>query len=251
MTVILSIFGIAFLASFVGGLLGLGGGFILVPLLTLTMNLDIKEAIILSLISLVWLGLFRTIQSRNLVHTHRDTIRPLAVMTFVGSFVATLIGARTPSYYLSLLFSVLLIGLSIFLFMNRKWEPTIDKRHSGMGVAKGIFFGSGMLGGLLGLGGGIFNVPALHRLLHYPMSEATKLNFPFILISGATALGTFYMTKRDLVQSLPLAPVAALLVGTFLGGTMSGKAKISSHKLKSFFALILLAMGVLKLLTTH
>jgi hypothetical protein len=247
---LISILGVGILSSFVGGLLGLGGGFLLVPLLTLQLGFDIKEAILMSLVALLWLGLVRTIQARHLVQEYRGLIRGLGGFTVIGSIISAHLGIRATSMALNILFGAILLCISVYFLWDRDWEPKArPASNRGLVIARFVFFGSGALGGLLGLGGGIFNIPVMHRFLHLPMTKATRLNFPFILISAASALAVFIVERRESVQELPLIPMIAMLVGTFIGATLSGRAKISSKNLKIIFALLLLLVGLIKLWT--
>ena len=179
----LAIFGVGALSSFVGGLMGLGGGFLLVPLLTLQLGYDIKDAIVFSLVCLTWLGLIKMFEHRHLVQANRELVRSLSLMSILGAFLAGLLGSRVPSPQLNLIFGIVLIAVGLYFFKDRHWQAeSPEGRPQATALTRGIFFLSGGMGGLLGLGGGIFNIPALHKLLRYPMTEATKLNFPFILI---------------------------------------------------------------------
>jgi len=250
MMFILSIFGIATVSSFAGGLVGLGGGFVLVPLLTLQLRMPIHTAIFFSLISLFWMSLLKVLQNRDLVEKQRKLILKLGWMSILGSALSALIASRTPAATLNLIFSIVLIVIAIYFYLDRNWEGSGEVHKHGLLWTRLVFFASGMMGGLLGLGGGLFNIPALHKLLKLPMNIATKINFPFIFISASTALIVFFQTDADKIRQLPLPPVFAMLVGTTLGSYASGRVKISSKNLKLLFALLLIILGVAKIYKT-
>jgi uncharacterized membrane protein YfcA len=240
--------GFGVISSYLGGLVGLGGGFILIPLLTLVAGFEMKQAIILSLTSLIWLGLMKTHHNRNLVRAHRNIILPLGLMGGLGAGLAAFFAGQMKGSSLELIFSVLLIIIAIYLLATRHWHPEAGSHSTKASHwARAIFFLSGALAGLLGLGGGIVNVPVLHRLLRFRMEEATRLNFPFILIASAIALLVFQQSQRDLVNSVPPYHVIALMMGTSLGSHFSNQHKFTSSGLKVMFASIMLILGVLKL----
>ncbi len=240
--------GVGALASFLGGLVGLGGGFILVPLLTIQMQMDIKDAVIFSLICLTWAGLQQSFQNRHLIQNHAPLLRPLLILVAIGAAGAAVLGVKLSSDFLNNLLGVVLISLAIYMYADRHWEAgPASGSHQPHKVSYLFFLASGSLGGLLGLGGGIFNVPVLHKMFRIPIYESTRLNFPLILISAVAALSVFYVERKEAFHALSPVHAFVLVIGTALGASMSKKIKIQGHKLKITFAVLTLAMGILKI----
>lgn len=248
MFLLISILGIGAVSAFAGGVFGLGGGFLLVPLLTLQMKMDIHTAIFFSLIALFWMSLLKVIAHRDIVESQRKLILKLALMTILGSALSAVLAAKTPSNVLNILFALVLIGIAIYFYRDRHWDAhgaAASKKD--LQISRLIFFMSGMMGGLLGLGGGLFNIPAMHKFMKLPIHLATKLNFPFIFISASTALVVTFQANADEIRALPVPPVLAMLVGTTLGSHFSSKVKVSSKNLKTLFAVILAILGIIKI----
>lgn len=252
MTLVLSYFGIAAMSAFLGGLVGLGGGFLLIPLLTIGLLVPIRDAIFLSLLALLWMGLLKMHQNRVLVRAQKSLVLKLGAFTALGSASSVLLGARLSADFLNILFSLILVIVGTHLLIDRHWHPSTESesREHPSWLARLMFLASGSLGGLLGLGGGILNVPVLHRLLKFPMAEATKLNFPFIFLSALIALMTMLQTQRDFIDQVPVVPALALLTGTTLGSVLSGRVHFSGKALKVFFAILMLVLGIIKFIKT-
>lgn len=241
------LFGVGALSSFVGGLMGLGGGFILIPLLTLQVQFGIKTAIFFSLINMFWMSLLKMFQHSEMIRVHRDLVRELGIFSISGAVVAAYVGSRTNDLLLNLLLAAILISIGFYFFKDRHNQYENDEKPLPKWWAKVGFSFSGVLGGLLGLGGGILNVPILHRVLRFNLADAAKVNFPFIFLTSAFALiVTFHQRREEIIQISPIA-IIVLLLGTSMGSSMSGKVKISSKNLKSIFAALLILMGLLKI----
>lgn len=241
-------FGFGALSSFIGAITGLGGGFILIPVLTMVAGLDIKDAIFLSLASILWLSILRVHQNRTVIRQYTPILRRYLWFVLAGSATAAYIGSHSSSELLNKIFVSVLICLSLYFF----WDQKTDEEESSKPQPKPIWgelllFLSGSLGGLLGIGGGIITVPTLHKIFRFPMFQAVKLSFPFAFVSTSTALLVYFSQRKEGILSISPFVLLVLLAGTYSGSQLASKVKISSSKIKLFFAIVIGLMGAIKL----
>jgi len=244
----IAIFGAGALSSFVGSLLGLGGGFILVPILSLQLGFDMKTSIFLSLLNIFWLSIIKMFQFSDLIQSHRSLVRRLGIFSALGAGISAWIGSRASDESLNLIFGSILILVSIYFILDRRphIQSPIPEAHP-LWFGRMMFLFSGGLGGLLGIGGGILNVPTLHRAFRFDMNLATKLNFPFLFISGGIALLVLFQERREEIIMISPIIILALLLGTSMGSMMSSKVKFSSQSLKVIFSSLLFVLGAIKI----
>lgn len=239
---LLSLFVTSVATGALGAMLGLGGGTLLVPILTIFFGVNLQYAMGASLVSVIatssgaaagflWLGL--------------SNIRIglfLAVPTIVGALIgATLVGI-VPARVLELIFGVA-IGLAGLLTLRQPrlgapatpeanplamsfaLEGAYDDRALGHEVryratavkrTTGAMFGAGLLSGLLGIGAGAFTVLAMDSVMKLPMKVATATSNFLIGITAAASAGVFF--GRGDVHPLIAGPVAiGVLLGAYVG----------------------------------
>jgi len=243
-------FGFGAMSSFAGSLTGLGGGFLLIPLLTLAAGIDIKDTIFFSLSCILWLSILRMHQNREAIRKHRTLVGRFVLFSLLGAGIAAFIGSQISSEILTKIFSCVMIILSLYLFWDHRNGADEDETPPPQRnlMAEGIFFCSGFLGGLLGIGGGIINVPVLHKLFKFPMSQATQLSFPFTFVASLTGLSVYLYERKEAVLNQSPLTLLALLMGTFAGSQLASKTKFSSGHLKLIFASLIGIIGIVELL---
>lgn len=157
------------LGSFVGimaGLFGIGGGGIMVPVLTslfVTQGIPVEQVVHLALGTSMASIIFTSISSMRSHHANDAVIwhvvKSITFGILIGTFLATFIAARINSLYLAIFFSAFMAYTSIKMFLNR--PPKSNKQISGN---KEIFFvgtGIGAISALVSIGGGTLTVPYL------------------------------------------------------------------------------------------
>jgi len=229
-------------AGVLGALLGLGGGIIIIPVLTLALGVDIHYAIGASIVSVI-------ATSSGAAATYvRDKVTNMRVGMFLematttgavtGAFVATLITGQA----LFLIFGVILAYSGVMMFRKRHQEiPTgvpasdladrlrmhssyydvalkrqVDYRVAGVLPALGLMYIAGVVSGLLGIGSGALKVPAMDLAMHLPMKVSSATSNFMIGVTAAASAGIYFM--RGDIQALIAAPVAmGVLIGATLG----------------------------------
>ena len=157
------------LGCFVGifaGLLGIGGGVIMVPVLTSIFVLQgisgdnaFHFALGTSMASIILISL----SSLRAHHAKRavmwDVVKAMTGGIVIGAFLATFLASNTRSVYLALFFSLYLAVVSIQLIFNKKPKP--NKELAGINGLIISGFGIGSIAALLSIGGGTLTVPFL------------------------------------------------------------------------------------------
>lgn len=247
------------LAGFLGSLLGLGGGIIIVPTLTLLFHVNIRYAIAASLISIVATssGAAASYLKDNLTNLRVAVL--LEVGTVTGAITGFLIAQKIQSRFLFLLFGVFLFFCSIMMLRKRgenlskndhPWSQKL-KLAGSYPNSKGdllhykvenIPFGlitmyfAGVLSALLGIGSGIFKVLAMDNAMKLPMKVSSATSNFMIGVTAAASAGAFLL--RGDVRPEIAAPVAVgIIIGSWIGARLM--VKIPSSLIRKIFVLVL------------
>lgn len=257
MTLLLAFAACALAGSF-GTMVGLGGGIIIIPVLSQVLGYDLRATIAASLIGVIAGSIAAS--PRFLAAGIVD--RRIAVTLLIATVVGGLTGGLTASYLdersLGLLFATLLVLVAIHMlrglrgsigheasvrhgpdapvrsdaaparssFDTHYLEPrtgvvtTYSVRR--LGPALGASFVAGNVSGLLGVGGGIINVPTIHTLMGVPLRVATTTS---TLMIGATATSSALVNVTGgHMDPLLAAPV---VVGVLIGSRFGAQASMA------------------------
>jgi len=261
-------FAIALGAGFLGSLLGIGGGIIIVPALTLLMGVDIRFAIGASIVSVVATssGSAVTFVKKAIANVKLAMI--LEVATVSGALVGAFLGTSLPRENLYLLFGLLLFLVATLMVIRRNAEDSSrapstsdlaraqkldlvghyeDVRKGQVnyvvrriGAGQCASFVAGILSGLLGVGGGIVKVPVMNVVMGVPLKVATATSNLMIGVTAA-ASALVYVTRGD-INPFVATPVAlGVLAGAQLGSRIM--TRIESRIILRLFVVILVWMG--------
>ena len=260
---------VSLLAGFLGSLLGLGGGMIVVPALTLLLHIDIRLAIGASIISVI------ATSSGAAAAYVRDGLANLRVAMFLE--IGTTLGAITGAYlagivhprFLYILFG-LVLGYSAMAMLRRrrvaeereigpltmrlKLGASYVDEKSGQAIAYqpahasiGLFlmYVAGSVSGLLGIGSGALKVPAMDLAMGLPIKVSTATSNFMIGVTAAASAGLYF--TRGQIDPFIAAPVAAgVLAGAFLGSRILGR--VTSRSLRVTFVIVLVVVSLQMLL---
>lgn len=261
---------IAFLVSTAAGgfgsMVGIGGGLVIVPLLSLVLGYDVKVAIAASLIGVIATSL--SASPRYIKSGIAD--RRLGVLLLVAAAAGGLAGGMTAGYLdgrtLSLLFALLLAGVALRMlwqirhpatgaplddeaavsgFASSYVEPTTgdEVAYRAHRVLSGtlVSFAAGNVSGLLGVGGGVINVPTMNVLMSVPIRVATTTS-TYMLATTATTSAVVYLASGQL-DPLLAAPVAVgVIVGARAGARLS--MRLSQDILRLAFVIVAAVFAV-------
>ncbi len=228
------------IAGALGGLMGVGGGLVLVPLLTHFLHRPQHEAHGTSLAFIISTSVVATILSARLEHV----LPGLALLLAVGAVPGVMLGARLAqamsARHLRQAFGLLMLATAIRILAlpprpevaGAPWPPALD-------VLLGA--GAGLLAGVLGVGGGVIIVPVLVLAQHVEQHTAQGVSLLMIIptaIVGALSHARHGNVNRRLLPALMLGGAAGALGGALLAD------RIQSPVLSRLFALLLLPISI-------
>lgn len=242
--------------GFSAGLLGIGGGMVLVPFMTMIFSakgfaphLVVHMAIATSLATI----LFTSVSSMRAHHRHGAVLWRVAGMLapgiVVGSFIGPWIGKQMDTSALALFFGVFVAFSATQMLFNRKPEGTRPLPGTGGMLAAGGLVG--VLSGLVGAGGGFVSIPFMTWRgvpIHNAVATSAALGFP-IALSGTIANVCYGWGEAGLPPgSLGFVWVPALLIVVAASMAMAPLGAKLAHRLpvlrlKRIFACILYALA--------
>ncbi len=266
MTALLIFLG-AILAGGLGALVGLGGGVLIVPLLTLAFGLPIKYAIGASIIAVIATS---SGAAAAYVRDHLTNLRVgmfLELATTTGAISGAFLAGLLAPDILFIIFGIILLISSIPLIFklgeelpqhvcNDQWATTLKLSSSypdermGCEVAYqvrrtplglGMMYIAGVISGLLGIGSGTFKVLAMDTIMRLPMKVSTTTSNFMIGVTAAASAGIYF--SRGEVLPLVAAPVAlGVLLGAILGARIL--THLSNRTLRMIFLPIMIVIAL-------
>jgi uncharacterized membrane protein YfcA len=267
LVMLLFIFGGAVLAGVVGSLVGMGGGVLLVPMLTLAFGLPIQYAIGTSIVAVI------ATSSGSAAAYVRDHLTNMRVGLFLE--MATTIGAISGAFLavflvpnlLFVIFGVVLLIAAVPLVIKigeelpkgvrddrwAKWlhlsgsypdrrlgrEVPYQVTRTPIGLA--MMYVAGVLSGLLGIGSGTLKVIAMDTVMRLPMKVSTTTSNFMIGVTAAASAGIYF--SRGDIPPLIAAPVAlGVLAGAFIGSRLL--TCLSNRTLRLIFLPVLAIIAI-------
>ncbi len=229
---------LATLMGFTLGLMGGGGSILTVPILIYAFDQDPKLAIasglfIVCISGLV--GVFGHFRVKNIDFKKAAQFLPSAMLgTVLGTYLEKFFTAKMQL----LIFSLAVIIASFFMIKKITYSGNQDSS-----LLKSIFasFITGVLTGLVGVGGGFAIVPTLVLLMGVPMKRAVGTSL-FIICLNSFIGSMSYLTKMSLPWNLILKFCILSSIGMLIG--VKASTLLPSEKLKRSFGVFLLFIGI-------
>lgn len=242
---------LGFAVGTIGTLIGAGGGFILVPLLILTMphfSPDAITAVSMGVVACNAISGTVAYMKSKRVDFKAGII--FAICTIPGSILGVYTTKYIPRDLFDIIFGVVLLGLSIFLFINGgrkkgndknkiihknwvvrtltdRWGETYHYSYNlKWGIVVSIFVG--YFSPLLGIGGGIIHVPAMSEWLLFPVHIATATSHFILAIMSTVSVITHWIQGSyddPAVQRMLLFLAIGVIPGAQLGAYLSRRIK--------------------------
>jgi uncharacterized membrane protein YfcA len=257
------LFATSIVAGFLGALTGLGGGVIIVPVLTLLFNVDIRYAIGASLVSVI-----ATSSGAAIAYVRQglSNIRIgmfLEIATTLGALLGAYLTAKISSHWIAIVFGSVLLYSAIASVRN-KADKTATNRENQLAeklqlygsypgadgieaytaqrvhLGFGIMFGAGTLSGLLGIGSGAVKVLAMDQAMRLPFKVSTTTSNFMIGVTAAASAG-IYLSRGYIDPTIAMPVMLGVLGGSLIGTHVLVKAKVNT--LKSLFALLIVILG--------
>lgn len=252
-------------AGFLGSLTGLGGGVVLVPLLTLGFHVELHYAIGASLISVIATS---SGSAAAYVREGFSNVRIgmfLEIATTLGAIFGAFLASRTPTRGIGIVFGLMLIWSAVLSWkqkgdfrqkhgvdsLSRKLKlggsyPTgfgekqaYEVEHVPAGFA--MMFGAGTLSGLLGIGSGAVKVLAMDRVMRIPFKVSTTTSNFMIGVTAAASAG-IYLRRGYIDPGLIWPVLLGVLAGSLAGAHVLMGARVKV--LRMLFALVIFALGI-------
>jgi len=251
-------------AGFLGALTGLGGGVVIVPMLTILFGVDIRYAVGASLVSVIATS---SGAAAAYVREGYSNIRIgmfLEIATTFGAIAGAYLAGIIPTHVIAIIFGVVLT-FSAYLSSRSKGESV--RRDGGDRIAGflrmdgdyptssgkqsyhvyhvpegfGLMFVAGTLSGLLGIGGGAAKVLAMDQIMRIPFKVSTTTSNFMIGVTAAASAG-IYLNRGYIDPGLAMPTMLGVLLGSLLGARVLVGAR--TKVLRLVFAGVILALGI-------
>jgi len=251
-------------AGFLGSLTGLGGGVVIVPMLTLGFGVDIRYAVGASLVSVIATS---SAAASSFVREGYSNIRIgmfLEIATTLGAVAGAFVAARLSTSVISIIFGAVLLHSAYMSFRTRHFHGAADRPDPlavrfrldgtypgptgpvsyhvrGVPLGFALMFGAGSLSGLLGIGSGAVKVLAMDRAMQIPFKvSATTSNF-MIGVTAAASAGV-YLNRGYLDPGLIMPVMLGVLTGALFGARLLVRSK--GRFLRIVFSTVTLLLAV-------
>jgi uncharacterized membrane protein YfcA len=253
-------------AGFLGALTGLGGGVVIVPLLTIGFGVDLRYAIGASLVSVIATS---SGAAAAYVREGYSNVRVgmfLEIATTLGALGGAFLAAEVPANAIAIVFGVVLIvsaalssrppadragdapdPLAARLRLDASYPTPEGPRHyhvqrvplgfALMGVA-------GVISGLLGIGSGAFKVLAMDRAMRLPFKVSTTTSNFMIGVTAAASAG-IYLSRGYVVPAVAMPVMLGVLAGSLLGTRVLVRARSRALRLVFGAVIVLLAVQMI------
>lgn len=234
---------IGLLAGAFGGLVGVGGGVVMIPLMIRFFAVNQHQAHGTSLAALVFTGLTGAVAYSLKSNVDAPAAVFLAATAMVTARFGALYANSLPEWRLKRSFGVFVIFVSILLLLKPVYfhltQPTGGLMWMIILLLSGVV--SGFIAGLMGVGGGAIMVPAMVLFLGFSQYLAQGTSLLAMVPAGAVGAYTHWRLGNVIAGIVP-GLIGGIIVGTFGGGTLA--QWLSEGTLRMIFAAVLIWMGL-------
>ncbi len=254
----------SFIAGLLGAMTGLGGGVVIVPLLTAVLHVDLRYAIGASLVSVIATS---SGAAAAYVKEGYSNIRLgmfLEIATTIGALSGALVAVYIPASSIGVIFGFVLLA-SVFLSSRHRSGaaaklqpdriatklrldgdyPTPQGRQSyhvqRVPVGFGMMWIAGVLSGVLGIGSGAFKVLAMDLAMRVPFKVSTTTSNFMIGVTAAASAG-IYLNRGYIDPGLSLPVMLGVLAGSLVGTRVL--VAVQSKILRVVFGAVIFALGI-------
>jgi len=265
-----ALFATSVAAGGAGAVLGLGGGILLIPILTLFFGVDLHYAMGASIVSVIATS---SGAAAAYLRTSLSNVRIglfLALATVSGALLGAGLAGVVPIRVLQLLLGLALAYSTVttlrqlrvelpettetdplalrFGLEGTYYDAALDRdvKYRATRVAQGFsaMFGAGLLSGLLGIGSGAFKVLALDYVMRLPMKVSTATSNFMIGITAAASAAVYF--GRGDIHPLIAAPVAlGVLLGASVGTVLMGRLRNTTLRMLFLPVILYLAVSMI------
>lgn len=261
------VFLVAVAAGLLGSLLGLGGGIVVVPVLTLLLKVDIRYAIGASIVSVIATSSGAAAAYVRERMTNLRVAMWLEIGTTSGAITGAYLAHKLEEKWLFTIFGIIMAYSAVAMFRKRHEpagqnvpaDPWADRlnlhgsyfdqsvghevryRVARSRLSLGLMYVAGIVSALLGIGSGVLKVPAMDLAMRLPIKVSTATSNFMIGVTAAASAG-FYFASGD-INPFIAAPVAAgVLVGALAGSLLLGR--LHNRLIRTVFVAVLLYVSI-------
>jgi uncharacterized protein len=252
------------IAGFLGSLTGLGGGVVVVPLLTLAFGVDIRYAIGASLVSVIATS---SGAAAAYVREGFSNIRVgmfLEIATTIGAISGAVVAAYSKLSWIAITFGIVLLysayeslqsrsdsrgpsqpdRIASLLRLDGSFPSSTGIRSyrvSNVPAGFGLMFTAGVLSGVLGIGSGAVKVLAMDRAMKLPFKVSTTTSNFMIGVTAAASAGV-YLNRGYIDPGLAMPVMLGVLGGSLMGARLLAGAKVKI--LRIVFSTVVALLGL-------
>lgn len=262
---ILILFAGAILAGFIGALTGLGGGVIIIPLLTLGFGVDMRYAIGAALVTSIASssGAAAAYIKEGITNVRIGMF--LEIATTTGAVIGAVVAIWLDKQYIAVIYGIVLI-FSAFRTISKKEDkldpnapadklatklklngsfPTkegvVNYNVHNVGSGYSIMTIAGILSGILGIGSGVLKVLAMDTAMKIPFKVSTTTS-NFMVGVTAAASAVIYLQRGYIDPGICMSIVVGVLFGAYLGSKVLPKANVK--RLRQLFSIVMFLVAL-------
>ncbi len=250
--------------GFLGSLTGLGGGVVIVPLLTILFGVDIRYAIGASLVSVIATSSGAAAAYVKEGFTNLRIGMFLELATTIGAVAGATLAALVAPQAIFIVFGIVLI---VSAYLSRREHHDVspagppDRLGLKLRLAGSyptstgpveyyvrrvpggflLMIVAGVLSGLLGIGSGALKVLAMDQVMRVPFKVSTTTSNFMIGVTAAASAG-IYLSRGYIDPGLAMPVMLGVLPGALAGTRVLVAAKVGT--LRIIFALVIIALGL-------
>lgn len=254
-------------AGIFGAILGLGGGVLIVPILTLLFGINIHYAVGASIVSVIATSSGAAVAFLRDRVTNIRVAMLLEVATTLGALTGAALSTMVSTQILFFIFAVVLFYSCLAMYKKKKEEHLLTESNDWLAnklnlhssypdhylgkqvpyavtnvpLGFSLMYGAGTISGLLGVGSGVLKVPAMDTAMRLPIKVSSATSSFMIGVTAAASAGVYYV-RGDIIP-IVAAPVAiGVLIGAQLGTRIM--MKLSSKRIRKFFLVVLMLIAI-------
>lgn len=274
LTFTLIIFLGSLLAGLLGSLTGLGGGIVIIPMLSLAFGIDIRYAIGTSIVAVIATssGAAAAYVKEGITNIRLGMF--LEIATTIGAIVGAFLAVYAPTHLIAIIFGVILIFSAILSFQKKNQQlknepakgwvkklklnstyPDINGNKISYSVHKiaggfVMMWVAGILSGLLGIGSGALKVLAMDNIMRIPFKVSTTTSNFMIGVTAATS-AVVYFQRGYIDPGLCLPVTLGVLAGALVESQLLTKSQTKGLRIVFAVVITILAIEMIYNGATH
>lgn len=249
-------------AGIIGSLVGIGGGFLIVPVLMLFFDFSHTWAVATSLTAIFFNSLSASYNFHQQRRIDLKTAVPFALATLPGAFLGAMLTQKFSVKGFDAAFGLLLVLAALFMLFKPQGDPkdrspkwfggNVERNFTdaqgkiytyGFSLNFGMFisFGVGFLSSIFGIGGGIVHVPLMILVLGVPAHIAVATSMFILTVSTSIGGATHFVNGN-----VQLLHALFISLGAILGAQIGSRLapKLPARRLVQIFAFVMIIVAL-------